>query len=101
MQQGYCIISLPSGLIEGRRVKRALLAGEDTGENYGAENIGTLTDEAAATFSELFGEDMEAAKSGSDEGVEKMAGAEDETRKHHHNTQHADSFTAAADWQDR
>jgi hypothetical protein len=53
------------------------------GQEQGAENIGTLTDEATATFSELFGEGMAggAEKGGQHTGdhhhsVESMAGVE-------------------------
>ena len=61
------------------RSGRTLLGNGDTAQQLGAQNAGSLSDEAAATFSELFGEGIDFAQGieKHDHSAEKMAGVED------------------------
>ena len=64
---------------EGARRGRSLLGNGNSAQQLGAQNAGELSDEAAATFSELFGEGIDGAQGMEKHAhtAEKMAGVED------------------------
>lgn len=58
---------------------RSLLGNGDSAQQLGVQNAGELSDEAAATFSELFGEGIDGAQgiAKHTHSAEEMAGVED------------------------